>query len=97
VQKELRLPLLNNVVRATATPYQSGLDAAERRRNLRSVFCVRGCITASHVLIIDDVITTGETCRQLARVLLDGGVTKVSVLAIARASKQSSYTDGLKL
>jgi ComF family protein len=90
VQKELRVPLLNNVVRATATPYQSGLDAAERRRNLTAVFRVRGRITAKHVLIIDDVITTGETCRQLARVLFDSGVAKVSVLALARASKDIS-------
>ena len=87
VQKQLRLPLLDNVVRAKPTPYQSGLDAAERRRNLRSVFRVRGSISANHVLIIDDVITTGETCRQLARVLFESGVTKVSVLAVARASK----------
>ena len=105
VQKQLRLPLLDNVVRAKPTSYQSGLDAAERRRNLRSVFRVRGSINANHVLIIDDVITTGETCRQLARVLFQSGVTKVSVLAVARASKmgpygglqQRSYTDGLKL
>lgn len=87
VQRQLRLPLLDNVVRASSTPYQSGLDAAERRRNLRSAFRVRGRITATHVLIIDDVITTGETCRQLARVLFDSGVAKVSVIAVARASK----------
>ena len=88
VQKRLQLPLLDNVVRAIPTPYQSGLDAVERRRNLTSAFRVRGSITASHVLIIDDVITTGETCRQLAAVLFDSGVAKVSVLAVARASKR---------
>ena len=38
-----------------------------------------------HVLLIDDVITTGETCVQLARVLLEHGAQKVSVLALARA------------
>ena len=88
VHKQLQLPLLDNVVRARPTPYQSGLDAAQRRRNLTSVFCVRGRISARHVLIIDDVITTGETCRQLATALFDSGVAKVSVLAVARASKR---------
>ena len=85
LQTHLDLPLLNNVVRITATPYQSGLDATQRRRNLRSAFRVRGTITARHVLIIDDVITTAETCRQLAQVLIANGVTKVSALAIARS------------
>jgi len=37
------------------------------------------------VLIIDDVITTGETCRQLANVALAAGAEKVSVLTVARA------------
>lgn len=76
---------LRNVERVVATPYQSGLAAAERRRNLRSAFRVRGRVAANHVLIVDDVITTGETCHQLARALLENGVEKVSALALARA------------
>jgi ComF family protein len=83
----LRLPRIRNVVRVVSTPYQSGLAAAERRRNLKSAFRVRGSIAAKHVLIVDDVITTGETCRQLARVLVKSGVEKVSALALARASR----------
>ena len=84
LQQHLGLPLLSNVVRIAATPYQSGLDATQRRRNLKSAFRVQGTITARHVLIVDDVITTGETCRQLAKVLVANGVTKVSALAVAR-------------
>jgi predicted amidophosphoribosyltransferase len=38
------------------------------------------------VLIVDDVVTTGETTRRLARVLLENGVKKVSVLAVAKAA-----------
>jgi ComF family protein len=78
------LPLIRNVVRARHTPYQSGLTAAQRRRNLRGAFRVRGPVGCRHALIIDDVITTGSTCRQLARVLQDAGVPAVSALAIAR-------------
>jgi len=89
VGKAMSLATLNNVARVMPTPYQSGLNAAERRRNLRSAFRVTGRIRARHVLIVDDVITTGETCRQLARVLLDKGVAEVSVLALARASKDA--------
>ena len=81
------LPLVTNVTRHRHTPYQSGLTSAQRKRNLRSAFVVKGTIDYSHVLIIDDVITTGETCCQLAGALLDAGAKKVSALAIARATR----------
>ena len=85
LKKSTGLPLIRNVRRHRATPYQSGLSARERRRNLCRAFAVSGVITARHVLIVDDVITTGETCKQLATVLRAHGVEKISVLAIARA------------
>jgi predicted amidophosphoribosyltransferase len=61
------------------------LSAPLRRKNLRHAFVARKKLTARHVLIVDDVVTTGETTRQLAKVLLRGGAKKVSVLAVARA------------
>ncbi len=85
IQKATGLPFVRNVARRRNTPYQSGLTAAQRKRNLKSAFIVNGCLSHRHVLIVDDVITTGETCRQLADVLLGAGVKRVSVLAIARA------------
>jgi ComF family protein len=85
LQKASGLPVIGNVSRVRKTPYQSGLGARARRRNLAGAFAVRGTVTARHVLLIDDVITTGETCSQLARELYSEGVSKVSVLALARA------------
>jgi ComF family protein len=85
LQKSSDLPLIRTVSRRRRTPYQSGLGARERRRNLAGAFEVRGVIRAKHVLLVDDVITTGETCAQLARELLAHGAQKVSVLAVARA------------
>jgi ComF family protein len=85
LQRSSGLPVLRNVARVRRTPYQSGLGARERRRNLSGAFAVRGAIRARHVLLIDDVITSGETCSRLARELLASGVSKVSVLALARA------------
>jgi len=81
------LPLVTNIRRQRPTAYQSGLDAHARRRNLRRAFAVRGKIARHHVLIVDDVITSGATCHTLARVLLQAGVDKVSVLALARAAQ----------
>jgi len=85
IHRQTGIALVKNVVRCRATPYQSGLAARSRRHNLQSAFSVRGQVRARHVLIVDDVITTGETCGELANVLLQSGVEKVSVLAIARA------------
>lgn len=84
--RRLGLKVLTEIVRARSTPYQSGLSARARRSNLKSAFRVTGRIDAEHVLIVDDVITTGETCRQLARVLHAAGVQQVSALAVARAT-----------
>ena len=79
------LPRVRNVRRIVHTPYQSGLTATQRRRNLRGAFVVRGSIEFRHIAIVDDVITTGETTSRLAHLLLKAGVEKVSVLALARA------------
>ena len=80
------LPAIANVYRVRFTQPQTGLEAAERRRNMRAAFEVRGNLPFCHPLLIDDVITTGETCRQLADTLLRAGVERVSVLAVARAA-----------
>lgn len=80
------LPAIANVCRVRSTQPQTGLEASERRRNMRAAFEVRGSVRFCHPLLIDDVITTGETCRQLASTLLRAGVERVSVLAVARAA-----------
>jgi len=80
------LPIVRNVRRIRRTPPQSGLDALSRRRNLKNAFAVKGRFTSRHPLIVDDVMTTGETCRQLARTLLEAGAETVDVLTVARAA-----------
>jgi len=72
--------------RSRATVAQSGLDAASRRRNLRDAFFVpeKHPIPA-HVALLDDVMTTGTTVRECARVLRRAGVQRVDVWALARA------------
>lgn len=86
LQRVSGLPLIDNVRRTRATKPQTGLDSAERRRNMKAAFEVRGILRHRHPLVIDDVITTGETCRQFADALLRAGAERVSVLAVARAA-----------
>jgi len=84
MRRKTGLPILQTVRRVRSTPFQSGLDAAARRKNLRDAFKAKAMIESRHVLIIDDVITTGESCRQLGKVVLAAGAEKVSALAVAR-------------
>jgi ComF family protein len=85
VAAALKVPLVDKVRRCRNTPYQSGLSRAERRRNLVGAFRLRGRIESRHVLLVDDVVTTAATCRQIASLLRRHGVREVSVLALARA------------
>ncbi len=87
LRRRHRLPLVKGVERRLATSPQSGLSAVERRRNLRRAFFVRRRLAARHVLIVDDVVTTGATVRQLARTLKRNGAERVSVVAVARATQ----------
>lgn len=83
--RALGLPLVGSVQRARHTAYQSGLAPADRRRNLDGAFRLVRSIEARHVLIVDDVVTTGTTCAQLGALLAKHGVARISVLALARA------------
>jgi len=81
------IPIENDlVVRVRDTQSQTGLDAKQRRKNIKGVFEITGAMKCSHVAIIDDVVTTGSTVNELARILKRGGVKKVSVYSIARAT-----------
>lgn len=73
-------------VRVAHTAAQSGLDARLRRRNVRGVFRARLTEDLRHVAIVDDVVTTGSTVRELARALSRQGVQDVEVWAVARAT-----------
>jgi ComF family protein len=85
IARQLGVPLIGGVRRVRATRPQSGLSAGERQRNVKGAFAARQRCRARHVLIVDDVITTGATVGQLARVLLRSGAERVSALAVARA------------
>jgi len=86
ISRSSALPIVSGVTRRRATSYQTGLAAMERSRNLRNAFVVSKKPAFRHILIVDDVVTTGATTRQLATALLESGVEKLSVLAVARAA-----------
>jgi len=85
--RALGIPLRHDaLIRTRATPPQTGLDAKARRRNLRDAFAVaEHAQWPSHVVLLDDVMTTGATAREAAKTLRRAGVARVDVWALARA------------
>ena len=83
----LPCPLGRHILRKTRrTAAQSSLTPAERRKNLRNVFRVaRGVrLEGCRVLLVDDVLTTGTTAEQIARVLRLAGAGEIIVAVAAR-------------
>ena len=72
------------LARVRATRPQSDLPAAERRVNVRGAFQASRAVVGRHVLVVDDVLTTGATLGECARALRDGGARCVGVLTVAR-------------
>ncbi len=88
LQRHLSIPLHTNVlVRTRETLEQAGLDQRARRRNIRGAFALVRAVPATHVAIVDDVVTTGSTVNEIARLLKRAGVNQVDVWAVARAGR----------
>ena len=74
-----------SVARVVATPSQQGLSRRARRANLRGAFAASAELSGQRVLLLDDVMTTGTTLNELARVVRRAGAVRVTAVALARA------------
>lgn len=72
------------VERVIDNPTQTHLSAEERVTNVRGIFSVPhpDRVRSKHVLLIDDIITTGSTIRSCARVLVEAGCASISMLSL---------------
>lgn len=77
------------LVRARATATQTRLTPEGRRRNVSGAFAVpphtRSALVGAHVILVDDVVTTGATAVECASALLDGGARIISLVTFGRA------------
>lgn len=79
------LPMRTEILlRTRHTAAQMDLALAERRRNVRGAFVARGEPSGLHVLVVDDVMTTGATLDEVAAALKREGATRVTNLVVAR-------------
>jgi ComF family protein len=72
------------LVRIRETAPQTELAAAERRANVGGAFVAAPGVAGQHVIVVDDVLTTGATCRECARALRAAGARQVDVVTVAR-------------
>lgn len=68
---------------------QYGLSPEQRKANVRGAFQVKGDVKGLHILLVDDVFTTGATCSECSRELLAAGAASVRVATLARAGLSS--------
>ena len=74
-----------SMLRIRETPPQSGLSRAQRMKNVKGAFDCAGDVAGKRIAIVDDVMTTGSTLSEAARVLKLAGAVEVSAFVLARA------------
>jgi ComF family protein len=70
--------------RTKPTDAQSTLAVKERRHNIKGAFAVNRVFHGESIAVIDDVMTTGHTVAEMARMLLRAGAGQVDVWVCAR-------------
>ncbi len=83
----------STLLRHRATEIQAWLTPRQWRLNVRGAFVISGParIKAQHVLIVDDILTTGATARAAAQALVKAGAASVWVATLARAQRDERF------
>jgi len=82
------------IERSRNTKSQTGLDRKKRLSNIKGAFHLKdpSKIIGKSILIVDDVMTTGATVNECAKVLMKGGAKEVNVLTLARTQHDQPFT-----
>jgi ComF family protein len=77
------------LMRLRSTESQAGLTPRQRRHNVRGAFKVSNpsAVTGRHILLVDDILTTGATARAAAQSLMKAGAASVYIATLARARR----------
>ena len=86
--KHLNIPVDNkNCIRKKYTLPHSAMDAKQRRKNIKNVFEFSNENGYQHIILFDDVVTTGSTVNELSRLIKRQGVKRIDVWSLSRADK----------
>lgn len=90
--KRTNLTYLANVItRIHQTSNQVGLTGAKRRKNLKNAFqLMTNSPLPKHIILIDDVVTTGSTANEITHLLKQNGVKKVTLFTLCVALPDKS-------
>lgn len=83
----LGIPVFNNVlIKTKQTPAQVELKKEQRQKNIKGAFLCQNpeLISDRKILLIDDILTTGSTIEECARVLQDAGAKEIWGVVVAR-------------
>lgn len=85
LSSKLNIPLLDDCLyRTRATEPQAGLSGKRRRKNLHNAFELSTQINVQRVALVDDVVTTGATVNEIAKLFASAHI-QVQVWCLARA------------
>lgn len=86
VGRRAGIRVINCLARTRNTASQLSFDRTMRMENLRNAFKMRHSsgVRGLHLVLVDDVLTTGSTLDECARVLLEGGAATVRAITVAR-------------
>lgn len=95
--KQVKVPFYEFCVKAVDTVSQTELNTQERMKNIKDSFAFKSeykkTIKGKTVLIIDDVVTTGATTSEIAKVLISAGAKECYVLSFAHTKLKQTQEE----
>ncbi|MCL2350757.1 MAG: ComF family protein [Defluviitaleaceae bacterium] len=85
--RAMNIPAYDGLVRTKDTVRQYELDQKERESNMQDAFALKPdfCVKDARVLLVDDILTTGATARECAKILTNAGASSVELVVFAVA------------
>ncbi|MDO4586063.1 MAG: ComF family protein [Planctomycetia bacterium] len=93
---QMKVPICHNAVRRIrATQPQFFISTKERFLNVRNAFQInpkrRNALKDKRILLVDDILTSGATCNEISRILLEANVSAIFIAVLARAEGRPKY------